>query len=150
MREADLPVVASRRHGVAAGPSVVKPNADELRDLSGHADPLGGAQELRRQGAHSVVVSLGAEGMLAVTPETAWRAAPVRPVRGNPTGAGDAAVAALALGLNSDSPWPERVVDAVALSAAAVAAPLAGDVDPVNYEGCPVRLKEIHAPGIHR
>ena len=53
---------------------------------------------------------------------------------GNPTGAGDAAVAALAAGLVDRRPWPERLADAVALSAAAVAAPLAGSFDPELYQ----------------
>ena len=57
-----------------------------------------------------------------------WRAAPPEALPGNPTGAGDACVAALAAGLAAGTPWPELLADAVALSAAAVACPLAGDV----------------------
>ena len=79
------------------------------------------------------MVSHGGEGLFAVTEEGRWRAAPPDHVRGNPTGAGDAAVAALTAGLVDGSPWPERLADAVALSAAAVAAPLAGDFDAALY-----------------
>jgi tagatose 6-phosphate kinase len=60
-------------------------------------------------------------------------AVPPRALTGNPTGAGDAASAALVAGLLDDSPWPQRLMDAVALSAAAVCAPLAGHFDPVVY-----------------
>lgn len=56
-------------------------------------------------------------------------ARPPRHINGNPTGAGDACVAALARGLLLDTAWPELLRDAVALSAAAVAAPVAGSVD---------------------
>ena len=53
-----------------------------------------------------------------------------QPLTGNPTGAGDACVAALAAGLLNPLPWPELLADAVACSAAAVASPVAGAVDP--------------------
>ncbi len=60
-------------------------------------------------------------------------AAPPEALRGNPTGAGDAASAALAVGIAEGSDWPHRLADAVALSAAAVAAPLAGSFDAELY-----------------
>lgn len=111
-----------------AGADVVKPNAAELRAVLDVADPVAGAEELRARGAGAVVVSLGRAGMLAVTGEGRWRATPPRAVTGNPTGAGDAAVAALAHGIERDLPWPDRLRLAVAWSAAAVAAPTAGSV----------------------
>lgn len=114
--------------GLAAGPTVVKPNADELAEVTDAHDPVTAAGHLRKRGAGAVVASLGADGLLAVTADGVWRARP-QPVRGNPTGAGDACVAALAVGLAAGTAWPELLADAVALSAAAVACPLAGDVD---------------------
>jgi len=89
---------------------------------------LTAARRLRDRGAGAVVVSLGAGGLLAVTGAGVWRARP-EPLRGNPTGAGDACVAALAAGLAAGTAWPALLADAVALSAAAVACPLAGEVD---------------------
>jgi len=108
----------------------VKPNAEELAAVTGTDDPVAGARAL---GARTVVVSLGAGGLLAVTGGEVHRAAPPRVVTGNPTGAGDAVVAALAAG--AGSPWPDLLADAAALSAAAVLAPLAGSVDLAAYEG---------------
>ena len=88
------------RAGLAGRPAVIKPNREELaRVAEGVEDTLAAARQLQTAGADSVVVSLGAEGMLAVTPDGIWRAAPSERVAGNPTGAGDAAVAALAAGL---------------------------------------------------
>jgi tagatose 6-phosphate kinase len=118
--------------GVAAGPRVVKPNADEVA-VTGLADPLGAARRLRARGAGAVVASCGADGLLAVTADGCWRAAAPEQVGGNPTGAGDACVAALAAGLAAGMPWPELLADAAALAAAAVACPLAGDVDLPTY-----------------
>lgn len=124
-------------HGVTAGPALVKPNAEELARATGHTDPLLGAGRLRARGAASVLVSLGPEGILAVTPDGAWRARPPGPLAGNPTGAGDAAVAAvaraLATGEDGAGRWPDLLRQAVALSAAAVASPVAGDFDAPTY-----------------
>ena len=53
-------------------------------------------------------------------------------LEGNPTGAGDAVVAALAVGLLDDRPHDLVVRDAVAWSAAAVLQPVAGVVDPTD------------------
>ena len=112
---------------------MVKPNREELAAVAQSADVLEGAARLRALGAQSVVASLGAEGLVAVTAEGWWRARPAQAAAGNPTGAGDAGVAALALGLARGWTWPERLVEAVALSAAAVSAPLAGSFDDDAY-----------------
>ncbi|WP_395574231.1 1-phosphofructokinase family hexose kinase [Streptomyces sp. BK79] len=138
-RAAGVPVLLDTsgeplRRGVAARPDLVKPNAQELAELTGAHEPLRAAQAARRRGARSVVASLGAEGLLAVTPEGRWRAAPPAHVHGNPTGAGDSAVAGLLSGLVENLPWPERLSRAVALSAATVLAPVAGEFDRGAYE----------------
>ncbi|MBT2224345.1 1-phosphofructokinase family hexose kinase [Nonomuraea sp. NEAU-A123] len=117
------------RHAPGGRPSIVKPNAEELARAVPEGGPEEGAQALRGRGAESVVVSMGAEGLLAVTPEGIFRARMPYKVEGNPTGAGDSLVAGLALGLVERSPWPERLSRAAALGAAAVAAPVAGDFD---------------------
>jgi tagatose 6-phosphate kinase len=121
------------RAALAAGPELVKPNAAELRAATGQDDPAAGAAALRRAGAAAVTVSLGPEGLLAVTGDGSWRAVPPEVVAGNPTGAGDAAVAALAAGLVDGVPWPRRLREAVAASAAAVLHPVAGGFDPAAY-----------------
>ncbi|RSS80032.1 1-phosphofructokinase, partial [Streptomyces sp. WAC02707] len=87
------------------------------------------------------VSSLGPEGLLAATPEGLWRAAPPAPVKGNPTGAGDSAVAGLLSGLVDGVPWPDRLVRAVALSAATVLSPVAGEFDAGAYEELLGRVK---------
>lgn len=113
----------------------VKPNAAELAAVTGTDDPVAGARALR---AANVVVSLGADGLLAVAGDEVHRVPPPAVVAGNPTGAGDAVVAALAAGVGT--PWPELLEDAAALSAAAVLSPVAGSYDPAAYEGfrrCP-------------
>jgi tagatose 6-phosphate kinase len=122
------------RRGLAGAPALVKPNRDELERTTGARDPVAGAESLLADGAGAVVVSQGSEGLLAVTAEGRWRAAPPRHVEGNPTGAGDAAVAALTAGLVEGLPWPDRLARAAAVSAAAVAAPVAGSFDDELFE----------------
>ncbi|MDK1348928.1 1-phosphofructokinase family hexose kinase [Streptomyces sp. 378] len=138
-RAAGVPVLLDTsgealRRGVAARPDMIKPNTDELAELTGSHEPLRATQDARRRGARAVVATLGAEGLLAVTPEGRWRAVPPTPVRGNPTGAGDAVVAGLLSALTEHLPWPTRLTRATALAAATVTAPVAGEFDRGVYE----------------
>ena len=135
------------RAGLAGRPAVIKPNREELARVTGGGDWIAAAERLMKAGAGSVVVSGGADGMLAVTPEGVWRAAPPERVAGNPTGAGDAAVAALTVGLVAGGAWPERLADAVALSAAAVGAPVAGGFDDQLYRRLRDRVEVGPAAG---
>ncbi|MEU6000149.1 1-phosphofructokinase family hexose kinase [Streptomyces sp. NPDC047197] len=144
-RAAKVPVLLDTsgealRRGVAARPDIVKPNADELAELTGSHEPAQAARDARRRGAHAVVASLGAAGLRAVTPEGTWQATPPTRVHGNPTGAGDSAVAGLLSALVEELPWPQRLARAVALSAATVAAPVAGEFVPATYEDLLARV----------
>ncbi|MFF9977861.1 1-phosphofructokinase family hexose kinase [Streptomyces erythrochromogenes] len=138
-RAAGVPVLLDTsgealRRGVAARPEIIKPNASELAELTGSRDPLPASRDARRRGAHAVVTSLGPAGLLAATARGTWQAAPPRPLSGNPTGAGDSVVAGLLSALAEGLDWPERLTRAVALSAATVLAPVAGEFDPRTYE----------------
>ncbi|MFE5492537.1 1-phosphofructokinase family hexose kinase [Streptomyces virginiae] len=138
-RAAGVPVLLDTsgealRRGIAARPEIIKPNAAELAELTGSRDPLPATRDARRRGAHAVVTSLGPGGLLAATAEGTWQAAPPRPLSGNPTGAGDSAVAGLLSALTEGLDWPSRLTRAVALSAATVLAPVAGEFDPRTYE----------------
>lgn len=132
--------------GVAAGPAIVKPNAAELLAAlgrGGHCAAPGdrvplqvvadAAMELRDRGADTVVVTLGADGLLAVTAEGTWVAGST-PLSGNPTGAGDAVAAGLVHGLVRSQPWVTRLSHAAALGAAAVVAQVAGQIALADYE----------------
>lgn len=119
-----------------AGAGVLKPNRRELADTTGEDDPVAGARVLLDAGAGLVLVSLGADGMLAV-PRAGdpLHARLDRPLRGNATGAGDAAVAAVATLLSSGVDDPALLLRrATAWSAAAVLAPLAGELHPIYPE----------------
>jgi tagatose 6-phosphate kinase len=137
--------------GLAAGPDVVKPNAVELRTATGIEDEVEAARALSRAGT-AVVASFGPGGLLAVTDGGSWRARPPRRLSGNPTGAGDACVAAIAIGLAHRASWPNTLVKAVAASAASVVCPVAGDIDPNTYAHLltDVVLEDLDAAHPHR
>jgi tagatose 6-phosphate kinase len=137
------------RRGAAAGAAIVKPNLTELAALAGPAarsalaPPADGAADRataaaaagQLRGAQAVVVTLGPDGLLAVTGDGCWRARAPAAVAGNATGAGDAVAAALAHGLVLGRPWDERLRHAAALGAATAAAPVAGEFRREDYLG---------------
>ena len=118
---------------VAAKPALVKPNEYELAEVAGLAVPVPlpaavhAARRLLADGAQGVVVSLGPRGLVGVLPGITLLAVPPTQ-EGNPVGAGDAALAALAEGHLAGQPWPDRLRRAAAMSAAAVRQPVAGVV----------------------
>ncbi|MDR1077442.1 MAG: hexose kinase [Propionibacteriaceae bacterium] len=141
----------------AAGADLMKPNREELAQATGLTGLADGARRLIESGAGAVVVSAGEDGLdlFRSTPDglRRWQAAPARVVQGNPTGAGDAAVAALAASLLADPTAgplrPEALAPAVALSAAAVLTPVAGVVDLDAYHRFlpDVKVSPIHVSG---
>lgn len=138
-------VAAARDHGIPAivdcsgpallaaldaGAALVKPNRHELLATVG-ADGVIGAQRLRKRAPDAVVVaSDGPAGLLCVGPDGTWRATPARALVGNPTGAGDALVAALAVGMARGDDLPTMLRAAVGSSGSAVLNPVAGHIDP--------------------
>lgn len=113
-----------------AGASVLKPNHHELFEATGEANLDSGARSLLALGAGLVLVSQGEEGMLAFDgrdPAASWHARFPTVLAGNPTGAGDAAVAAVAVLLSQGTTnVPDLLRAATAWSASAVLMPTAG------------------------
>ncbi|MBE3000653.1 1-phosphofructokinase family hexose kinase [Nocardiopsis sp. HNM0947] len=141
------------KEAARAGATWVKCNADELAEsVPGTVDK--GIAGLGRLGAGNVLVTAGAEGIIAATglapgagrtpgsPDTdggapsLLRARTPGALRGNTTGAGDAVTAGLALGLAADEPEPLTTTlrRAVGYGAAAVLAPCAGRLHPSHPE----------------
>jgi 1-phosphofructokinase family hexose kinase len=121
------------RHGVEGAPAIVKINEEELEGYMPGAPLLDAASDMRARGAGAVVVSRGAAGLVAVSEQGTFEARPPERQHGNPTGAGDAATAAIAAGLKRGMPWTEVLREAVAVAAASVLHPLAGSFDAAAY-----------------
>lgn len=110
---------------VAERPDLVKPNHEELAELVGEPLPtlgavLRAAQRLRARGIGTVLVSLGADGALLVSPDAVLHGrATVATLRSN-VGAGDSMLA----GFLAGGPEPKTaLLHAVAYGAAAVSLP---------------------------
>ncbi|WP_407358884.1 1-phosphofructokinase family hexose kinase [Microbacterium sp. LTA6] len=143
-RDAGVPVIVDTSgpallQAADAGASVLKPNAAELAEATGLDDPIEGARVLLDRGASLVLLSRGADGMLAISAAGSADGAAEslhilharlpESLAGNPTGAGDAAVAACAVLLDAGVDDPEQILRrATAWSAAAVLMPLAGEI----------------------
>jgi len=128
------------RAACAAGADVALPNRVELSAATGADEETAAAKALRELGVRNVVVSAGREGMRAYLADGRTLVGrPGQPLRGNPTGAGDAAAAAVAAGLAGAAEWSEILRDAVAWSGAAVLQPVAGEAEPDDV----VRLRAV-------
>lgn len=121
---------ASFAAAVAARPSLIKPNHEELAELIGRPlptlrDVVDAAGELLSQGIATVVVSLGADGAIALdssSPEVIWAKATVdRPL--STVGAGDCLLGGVLLGLDRGEDLLSALCRGVAWGAAAVSLP---------------------------
>ncbi len=112
-------------HALAAGVELIKPNLAELAELVDAPlatldEVVAAAHEVRRRGAHAVVVSLGANGAVLVGEGEPWLAVPPPVIARSDVGAGDTLLAGfLAAGASS----PDALRTAVAWGAAAVSLP---------------------------
>ncbi len=111
-----------------AGATVVKSNRSEAEQATGQVGVDDAAATLLQLGARHVVITDGARGLGYFTADSAVWAHCAAAVQGNPTGAGDAASAALAINYQRG---PEAALsEAAAVAAASLLQELAGAVDP--------------------
>lgn len=152
-----------------AGAHVLKPNHHELQDATGSSSLEKGTNDLLTRGCRAVVVSRGERGLLLNAGDRRVSARLPEALTGNPTGAGDAVVAALARGIATSirpggttaearqgqavvlggartdqgesmaAALHEALPTAVAWSAAAVLSPFAGEIEHSEIE----RLRAI-------
>ncbi|MFV0358652.1 1-phosphofructokinase [Tropicimonas sp.] len=110
---------------LAAGPDVIKPNIDELQELTrtelhGHTGIVAAARSLSAGRIGLVVVSMGARGALFVTSDRAILAVPPKAVVKSTVGAGDAMVAGIAHGQMTGLSLPETARIATGFSLGAL------------------------------
>lgn len=115
-----------------AAPDLIKPNDDELVELTGVALPLGVpfaeavlpvARALVPARVAAVLVTLGADGAVLVTGDGAWVASPPRIRVSSTVGAGDSSLAGYLLADVAGDPPAERLRRSVRYGAAAASLP---------------------------
>jgi len=109
-RAQDLPVVFDAAEpnlsaGLAARPTVIKPNEHELsglvgRKLTSEADLYEAGREILARYGSQVVITMGKDGALALLTERSYRIPPIAVEVSSPAGAGDAVLAGLAHALH--------------------------------------------------
>lgn len=112
--------------GVKASPYLIKPNEPELRMLTG--EPFSTLKDIHNcakrvidaTGISVVCVSMGDDGAFFVTEGAAYRGEALRVPVVCSTGAGDAMMAALAIGIHDSMPFIDTCRLAIAVSAASV------------------------------
>lgn len=129
VKEAGKPVILDTsgqllEMGIQAAPTLIKPNIDEIRMLTGKicdniSDIIESAKEIHRNGVEIVAVSLGADGSLVVGEEGTFRAEVPKIDAVNTVGCGDAMIAGFAIGMEEGLSIPEMLRKASAVSAAA-------------------------------
>lgn len=117
-------------------PELVKPNVRELSALCGR--PLRLKKEIieavRELGIERAAVSMGNQGALLVTPESAWHAAALPVSVQSTIGSGDALTAGLALGMLRKMPWKKALAFATACAASNASRVEVGTVDRAEVE----------------
>ena len=128
---------------LGAGPTLVKPNRDELAEVTGErlgtiADVVEAASRLRELGAGAVLASLGADGAVLVDADGAihGRTPPIPPL--SSVGAGDAMLAGFLAGGGKGA---DALVEALAWGAAAVLQPGSGMPSPRDIDRAAIRLE---------
>jgi 1-phosphofructokinase len=150
-RAAGVPVAvdasgAALAAAVEARADLIKPNRDELAELTGRpvesiADALAAGRETRARTGGTVLVSLGADGAMLLTPAGDWYAIGPRITPVNTTGAGDALLAGY---LADDTEDPAaRLASAVAIGVSACLAAATAElpdelVDPARVRAQPL------------
>jgi 1-phosphofructokinase len=134
----DAPLLALAAAFPGAAPDLIKPNSEELAQLTG-ADPealeaaaaagdpsasVAAARSLVSRGVGTVLVTLGSAGAVLVTADGAWQASPPPIVVASTVGAGDSSVAGYLLAETRGLLPADRLRLAVAYGSAA--ASLAG------------------------
>jgi len=110
--------------GIDAKPTMVKPNIDEIRMLTGSRcdsmkELIEAAKEIHQSGVEVVAISLGADGSVLVCDEGVYRAIVPKIDAVNTVGCGDSMIAGFALGFERHLPIEECMRLASAISAAA-------------------------------
>ena len=142
-RDAGVPVMldssgVALRHGLEARPSLIKPNETEFAELVGQtitdeAELVQAARGFSRLYGARVVVSLGADGVLAADGDACWKARPPQWEIVSAVGSGDCLLGGIAYALTQGQPFAEALRTGVAVGTANAFRLGAGVFTPEDY-----------------
>ena len=138
---------------VAARPSLIKPNHEELAELVGHPLPTLGdvhaaARELVTDGIEIVAVSLGRDGAILVTADEVVHAGAAITAPLSTVGAGDCMLAGLLHGLSTGLPAADALATAVPWGSAAVTLPGSRVPTPSDLVGIHAEVNRTPDPSL--
>lgn len=122
-------------YGLAAKPTLIKPNIDEIRLLTGKecqdmGELVDAGIALHKQGIEKVVISLGGSGAILVSKEGIYQTIVPKIEAVNTVGCGDAMVAGLAIGLSKEYTSAKLIKTASSIATAAAMSEYTGHYDP--------------------
>jgi 1-phosphofructokinase len=150
----EAPLLALLAAGPDAAPDLLKPNSEELAQLTGvpEADLLAdrgalltAVAELHARGVAEVLLTLGADGALLSCASGVWSAVPPRIAVRSTVGAGDCSLAGFVLADLAGAPPAERLRSAVAYGAASASLPGSAVPTPDQVAALPVEVTPVEA-----
>jgi 1-phosphofructokinase len=146
----EAPLRALLAAGPDAAPDLLKPNSEELAQVTGVAEDevlrnpaatLAAVQHLHAAGVAEVLLTLGADGaLLSTATGELWSAAPPPITVRSTVGAGDCSLAGYLLADLAGAPPAERLRAAVAYGAASASLPGSAVPTPAQVDGSAVRV----------
>ena len=146
----EAPLLALLAAGPDAAPDLLKPNAEELAQLTGGSEAelladadtmLAGLRQLHERGVAEVLLTLGGDGALLSTADGGlWSARPPRITVRSTVGAGDCSLAGYLLADLAGAPPAERLRAAVAYGAASASLPGSAVPTAAQVDGTAVRV----------
>lgn len=143
-RQAGIPVLVDTSgsrliSAVKELPSLIKPNEDEIaqltgRSFSGREETARALIDLHQAGIPWVVLSLGADGALLACDKGVFHGRPPRITPRNTVGCGDSMVAGFAVGFARHLSMAKTFRMALAVSAASALSLFTGDFAPADYD----------------
>ncbi len=142
-------LIALLAAGPDAAPDLLKPNLEELAQVTGvdeealAGDPgavLEAVGRLHDHGVGEVLLTLGADGALLSTTEGVWTAQPPAITVRSTVGAGDSSLAGYLLASLAGAPADERLRRAVAYGSASASLPGSAVPTPAQVDGSAVRV----------
>jgi len=134
--------------GIEALPTMIKPNIDEIRMLTGkpcsdRSEIIDAAKALHRRGIPIVAVSLGSQGSIVVSDEGVYRAVVPQIDAVNTVGCGDSMIAGFALGISAGLSVKETLRRAAAISTASAMHEKTGMYCPEDMESVLPKIQII-------